>query len=98
MSIKHFDLLGMKVTDRVTGLSGVVTSISFDLFGCVCATVDPGLDKDGKPRDRGWYDVARLQVDSKKPVMEQPNFETNTSQAAIAAGKHGPADKPAYCK
>ena len=45
---QHFKLLGMKVKDKVTGYSGVVTSLSFDLYGCVQAVITPitGKDKD----------------------------------------------------
>ena len=35
----HFELLGYKVKDSVTGFTGVVTSISFELYGCVQALV-----------------------------------------------------------
>ena len=45
---KHLDLLGMQVRDQVTGYSGVVTSVCFDLYGCIQAVVHPGTDKDGK--------------------------------------------------
>jgi len=45
---KHLSLLGLKVKDKVTGYTGVVASIGFDLYGCVQAIVNPGMDKDGK--------------------------------------------------
>ena len=88
---KHLDLLGHKCEDKVTGLKGVVTSISFDLYGCVQAIINPGLDNDGKQRDQHWHDIARIKITSKKPVMDQPNFE----HGPVAEGKKGPAEKPA---
>ena len=87
---KHLDLLGLKVEDKVTGLSGVITSISFDLYGCVQAVVRPPIDKDGKIPDCGWYDVGRLKITGKKPVMDVPNFESGYQ----AEGKKGPEAKP----
>ena len=33
----HLELLGQKVEDKVTGFRGVVTTISFDLYGCIQA-------------------------------------------------------------
>lgn len=88
---KHLRLLGYKVQDRVTGFKGVVSSISFDLYGCVQALVTPpsksGSDGDGCSR---WLDVTRLIVKGRKPVMEVPNFVSGP----VAEGKHGPADKP----
>lgn len=73
---EYLKLLGLKVKDRVTGLEGVVTSICFDLYGCVQALVHPGLDKEGKARDLCWYDCNRLEVLDAEPVMPQPRFET----------------------
>jgi hypothetical protein len=87
---KHLSLLGMKVRDRVIGFEGVVSSLSFDLYGCVQAVVSPVVDKEGKPREALWFDVARLDVISSEPVMEQPNFESGKQ----AEGKQGPAHKP----
>jgi len=87
---KHLDLLGLKVVDRVTGLKGVVTSVSFDLYGCIQAIVDPGIDKEGKNIDNRWFDIARLKTIGSKPVMETPNFDFGIA----AEGKKGPAEKP----
>ena len=39
----HLERLGQNATDRVTGLSGVVVSISFDLYGCVSALIHTTL-------------------------------------------------------
>lgn len=85
---KHISLLGHKVKDSVTGDKGIVTSICFDLYGCIQAVVTPV----GKNNDRNskWFDISRLTITSKKPVMLQPNFMTGD----IAEGWKGPADKP----
>ena len=80
-------LLGLKVRDEVTGFEGVVSSISFDLYGCVQAVVTPPVDKDGKDRSGAWFDVSRLVVVDSKPVMDVPEFDSD-----IVA--HGPAEKP----
>jgi len=87
---KHLNLLGMRAEDRVTGINGVVTSISFDLYGCIQALVNPGLDKDGKIQDQLWFDVGRLKVTSSAPVMDRPNYDFGPQ----AEGKQGPAEKP----
>ncbi len=92
---KHLSLLGFKVEDRVTGTSGVVTSVGFDLYGCIQAIVNPGNDKEGKPRDPLWFDIGRLKVISHSPVMEQPNF---TAIVPLIEGKKGPSEKPAFYK
>jgi hypothetical protein len=74
----HLSLLGFKVKDVVTGFSGVVTSISFELYGCVQGLVNPGLDETGKQKDPYWFDLSRLQKTSKRPVMKAASFSTVT--------------------
>ena len=91
---KHMNLLGLKVQDKITGFKGVVSSISFDLYGCVQAIVNPGMDENGKLSDSHYFDVNRLKVISKKPVMGRPDFD----YGAIAEGKKGPAEKPISMK
>jgi len=83
-----FELLGKKVRDRVTMTKGVVTSISFDLYGCVCAIVHPGINKEGAVRDTAWFDISRLKITSDKPVMDVPTFGL----------VRGPAAKPKFMK
>jgi hypothetical protein len=87
---KNIELLGLKAQDKVTGFKGVITSISFDLYGCVQAVVNPGTDKTGKPVDSHWFDVSRLKVTSTTPVMERPDFNFGVEK--------GPAEKPAMTK
>ena len=91
---KHLSILGNNVKDKVTGLKGVAICVSFDLYGCIQVAINPGLDKDGKPRDSGWYDISRLDVVSQKPVMRLPDFVTGTQ----AEGRQGSAEKPAFFK
>lgn len=78
--------LGMNVRDRVTGMTGIITAMSFDLYGCTQALLNPGLDKDGQPRERYWYDVSRLEILSEVRVMPLPGFK--------AAISNGPENKP----
>ncbi len=88
---KHIGLLGLLVQDKVTAFKGVVESVSFDLYGCIQATVRPTkLDEKGQISDSRWFDVARLKVVNNKPVMEVPNFDAGL----VSEGKHGPAEKP----
>lgn len=89
---KHLDLLGRNVRDRVTGMKGVVTSVGFDLYGCIQAIVHPGQMKEGgKLHDSLWFDVARLEVIGKSPVMDRPDFDFGP----VSEGRKGPAEKPA---
>ncbi len=83
--LTHINLLGLKVTDCVTGFSGVVTSVSFDLYGCIQSVVTPPVTLDGKNEDARWFDVARLTILDEVPVMPRPDF----------VSVHGPERKPA---
>jgi hypothetical protein len=91
---KHMGTLGLRVQDKVTGFKGVATCISFDLYGCVQAIVNPGIGKDGKTQDSQWFDISRLKVLDDIPVMDLPNFEFGP----VAEGKKGPAEKPLSMK
>jgi len=91
---KHINLMGLPCTDKVTSLTGVITGISFDLFGCVQALLHPGIDKDGKLQDPIWFDVSRLTIIGDIRVMDLPDFE----QGYIAEGKKGAAEKPVFNK
>ncbi len=87
---KHLSILGTHVKDRITGIEGVATSVSFDLYGCIQVIVHPGVDKDGKPREQCWFDIARLEITSRPRAMPVPDF----LQGPVAEGKKGPAEKP----
>lgn len=92
---KHLSKLGKRARDVVTGQTGVIVSVSFDLYGCIQVVLNPGIDKDGKHREQGWYDIARMEITDEKPVMQQPAFEWTKDD--ISSGKKGPAEKPAIC-
>lgn len=70
---KHYELLGWQVKDKVTGLTGVVTHVGLDLFGCVQAIVQPKatIEKGGtqKVEDSRWFDTARLERVGRSRVM-----------------------------
>lgn len=87
----YFDWLGYEARDRVTGFAGVVDSISFDLYGCVQASLTPKHDMKATERKAGyWFDVKRLEKTGKKRVMEAPDF-------GVPGSEIGPATKaPRY--
>ena len=87
---KHINLLGLKAEDVVTGFSGVISTMSFDLYGCVQAVLTPPVNEKGEMKDGKWFDVTRLNVTANEPVMERPDF----SKGYIAEGKKGCSDKP----
>jgi len=86
---KHIGLLGMKAKDKISGLAGVISSISFDLYGCVQAAITPPAKK-GEYISGTWFDLTRLEIVSKKRVMDIPDFD----RGYISTGNKGAADKP----
>lgn len=85
----YLKLLGYKCKDRVTGFEGVIGTISFDLYGCVQAAVIPEVKKDGTRGDGEWFDTKRLEITSKKRVMEPPDFITK-----ILGDENGAGERP----
>jgi len=72
---ESIDQLGKPVRDVLTGFTGVITCVSFDVNGCVQGYVQPAVDKDGKKRDDGgWYDVKRLVDTGDARAMNVPDF------------------------
>ncbi len=88
---EHISKLGLEATDKVSGMKGVLTTLSFDLYGCVQYVLTASkLDKEGKPVGGHWMDVSRLTIGNKR-AMDTPNFK----EGMIALGNKGPAEKPA---
>lgn len=89
----HIDLLGHQCTDKVTRVNGVITSICFDLYGCIQALVQPlpAENKDGTLKTSLWFDVGRLEIEPSK-VMKTPDFVSGYP----ATGLKGPAQKPDF--
>lgn len=91
---QHFNLLGLRVQDKVTGFSGVCTALSFDLYGCITVLINPGIKEDGKLGDQQWFDVSRMYIDSKpRRVMDPPDYTVEVAER-IVAGYKGACDKP----
>lgn len=84
------NLLGKHAVDVVTGFAGVVSTVSFDLYGCIQVVLTPAVDEKGEMKDGRWFDINRLILQSEYPVMQIPDFISGD----IADGNHGPAEKP----
>lgn len=92
----HLDVLGRAGRDRVTGFEGVITSISFDLYGCIQVAVCPPVDKEGKLLDGKWMDIHRVAIGEERS-MPVPNFVTSATPvfgATPQMHQHGPTEKP----
>ncbi len=88
-ALEHINLLGLPASDKVTGFKGIVTTIGFDLYGCIQAVVSPPMNDKGEIPEGKWFDVTRLQI-STAAVMPVPQFD----KGYISTGKKGCSDKP----
>ena len=82
--------LGLKGRDRITNFEGVITTVGFDLYGCVQVVLNPGLDKDFKLRESLWFDFKRIDVSTER-AMDAPAFAATQAGREIGAG-----EKPAF--
>lgn len=66
-------LLGHKAVDKVTGFAGVITSVCFDLYGCVQVVITAPAKEGEELKSGHWFDVGRVEV-SDETVMPVPTF------------------------
>ena len=85
---KHIQLLGQQMEDVVSGFKGMVDSVSFDVYGCVQATLKPRVDKSGEVPDGCWFDIKRLKKSGKR-LLDVP-----AHMITAPGDERGPADKP----
>lgn len=85
------DLLGRNAVDKVTGFDGVITSVCFDLYGCVQVVITPPVTPGGDLKSGNWFDVGRVTV-SDEAVMPVPTFAAYGDNTANY--DKGCADKP----
>lgn len=73
---KYLEILGHEVEDVVTGISGIATTVGFDLYGCVQVIVTPKVNKENKDGEQKqyWFDHKRLKITRANRVMPAPNF------------------------
>ncbi len=94
--INAVGLLGLKAKDKVTNFEGVITTVSFDLYGCCQVILTPQVGKDGAKTESLWVDSNRLDFGKKQErVMPVPMFAQATRSSTVAgAVDHGPNEKP----
>lgn len=85
---EYMDMMGMRVKDKVTGFTGVVQSVNFDLFGCVQFSVVPPVNEKGERVESAWFDSNRLELTDKTRVMPVPSFAPIPEQHS-----KGPSEK-----
>ena len=74
--------LGSKVTDSITGFTGIVVCRTQWIHNCNVYGVQPQELKDGKPLDRGYFDEPQLKLIKEKVVKE--SRRTGGPEKAVA--------------
>jgi len=99
--------LGYRARDRVTGFKGTITSMSFDLYGCVQAAITADIvieEKTGKQEFGAshWFDCNRLELQTDERIIPLPEFpfvapsRNEPSAAKVRSDYTGPDNsKPA---
>lgn len=55
--------LGDRAKDPITGFSGIVTSVTTFLHGCIRIGISPEkLDKEGKPQEEKYFDQSQVML------------------------------------
>jgi len=92
-----FKVLGKRVSDRISGMAGVLSSIGFEFYDSqLRGAISPPVDKDGKTVDGRWMAMARIEVVGDEQVMPVPSFTTASPTYGVTPQQHthGPADMP----
>lgn len=86
-------LLGLTGEDKVTGYKGAITSVSFDLYGCIqLALTPPAKEGEAELKNGHWFDSNRIKVSNTR-VMPVPEFEAygdEPSEYRQGAAEKGP--------
>lgn len=85
-TIKCAIKLGSKVTDKVSGFSGIVTGVARYLTGCNQYAVVPKAksDADSAP-DAAWYDEGRLEVITDNSGITAAEVAADDNGGAVSA-------------
>lgn len=70
--IPYLDAIGYEAIDNVTKFRGVITSVSFDLYGCIQFLLTPPVTKDGKMEESEWCGVNGVYVFDGRPRVVTP--------------------------
>lgn len=61
-AVETIKKLGKVGEDKITGFSGVITSVAFDLYGCAQLWVTPKVNKDMILPEGKWFDEGRVKI------------------------------------
>lgn len=53
---------GKIAKDKVTGFTGMITAVTYYMYGCCQYCLQPKVDNDGKVQDVYWVDEGRIDI------------------------------------
>lgn len=70
-------MLGYEAKDIITNQRGIISSVSFDLYGCIQVLMTPTQVKEGEDYKLiGWNDINRIKINKqKKKIMAHPDYK-----------------------
>lgn len=74
---EYIEALGREAEDVVTGFSGVVESVMFDICGSVQVILTPPASNDPEKSKGRWFDFKRLKFVGVDRVLPLPTFAVN---------------------
>lgn len=76
--MNEYENFGKRGRDKVTGFEGVITAITYYMYGCAQVLLIPTVDKEGKKREGEWFDEGRIDI-----------FEEIVKPESVKADKNG---------
>jgi len=61
-SQSQLENLGKQGLDKITGFTGIITSVHFYITGCAQYGLQPRIGADGKVPDKGYFDQGRVLI------------------------------------
>lgn len=89
-------LLGLQMRDKVTDYEGVVTSVSFDVAGCVQGLLTQKQPTESDNSKCRWFDVKRLEVVQGLPAHKTRVLEAPSFGVMPTGTETGPEPKPRF--
>jgi hypothetical protein len=60
--MKKYKDFGKQGRDKVTGFVGLITAVTYYMYGCAQVYLNPPIDKEGKKQEGGWFDEGRIEI------------------------------------
>jgi len=77
--------LGNEVKDTVTGITGIVTTITYNMYNCPRVAINPTREGGEYSNDREWFDLPRVEVVDDGVAAEFDELAESTDESDSGA-------------